>query len=72
MFSSVSVQVLRLDVTFQEIMRQYRHQPQAKSHVRTKIQGSHCVLCPIYCVLVLCAGVSQCAAEQWAPQGSTA
>ena len=27
-------QVLRKDVTFQEIMRQYRHQPQAKSHVR--------------------------------------
>ena len=27
------VQVLKLSVTFQEIMRQYRHQPQAKSHV---------------------------------------
>ena len=25
--------VMRLDTTFQEIMRQYRHQPQAKSHV---------------------------------------
>ena len=37
----LSVQVLRLDVTFQEIMRQYRHQPQAKSHVRTRPQGSH-------------------------------
>lgn len=30
---SLSLQVLHLDVTFQEIMRQYRHQPQAKSHV---------------------------------------
>jgi len=36
-------------VTFQEIMRQYRHQPQAKSHVRTKIQGSHCVPCATVC-----------------------
>ena len=30
----VMAKVLRLDITFQEIMRQYRHQPQAKSHVR--------------------------------------
>lgn len=29
----VMAKVLRLDITFQEIMRQYRHQPQAKSHV---------------------------------------
>lgn len=29
----VMSKVLRLNVTFQEIMRQYRHQPQAKSHV---------------------------------------
>lgn len=31
----VMAKVLRLEITFQEIMRQYRHQPQAKSHVRT-------------------------------------
>ena len=30
----VMAKVMRLDITFQEIMRQYRHQPQAKSHVR--------------------------------------
>lgn len=29
----VVAKVLRKEVTFQEIMRQYRHQPQAKSHV---------------------------------------
>ena len=29
----VMAKVMRLDITFQEIMRQYRHQPQAKSHV---------------------------------------
>jgi hypothetical protein len=29
----IVAKVLRKDVTFQEIMRQYRHQPQAKSHV---------------------------------------
>ena len=33
-FLLITHQVLRKEVTFQEIMRQYRHQPQAKSHVR--------------------------------------
>ena len=38
------VQVLRLDVTFQEIMRQYRHQPQAKSHVSYVKNGAHVIV----------------------------
>jgi len=29
-----------MDVTFQEMMRQYRHQPQAKSHVSVEVPSN--------------------------------
>ena len=41
----VMAKVLRLDITFQEIMRQYRHQPQAKSHVRSVSSRASTVYC---------------------------
>uniref|UniRef100_A0A1X7TCS2 Retinoblastoma-associated protein B-box domain-containing protein n=1 Tax=Amphimedon queenslandica TaxID=400682 RepID=A0A1X7TCS2_AMPQE len=35
----IVAKVLRKEVTFQEIMRQYRHQPQAKSHCTPPFNG---------------------------------